>query len=213
MKKIIILGSGGHARSVLDTLKQFNSFEVIGILDKEEQIGKVLDGIPIRGTDQDMRKYYDQGIEYLFIGVGSIGNTELRKKLYEQALAIGFKFPIIIDSTAIIGDKVIVEEGTYIGKGSIVNVGSYIGKQCIINTGAIVGHDCNIGEFVHIGPGAVLSGNVQVGAHTHIGVNGTVIQGVHIGEYTLIGAGSVVVKDIGSYKKAYGNPCKVVDER
>lgn len=212
MRKIIILGSGGHARSVLHTLKQSNNFELIGILDKEEQVGKILDSIPIIGTDQDMKKYYDQGIENLFIGVGSIGNTKLRRKLYEQAHMIGFKFPTIIDSTAIIGDKVIVEEGTYIGKGSIVNVGSRIGRQCIINTGAIVEHDCNIGEFVHIGPGAVLSGNVQVGAHTHIGVNSTVIQGIHIGGHTLIGAGSVVVKDIDSYKKAYGNPCKVVDE-
>lgn len=212
MEKMILLGSGGHARSVLDTLKGLNSFDLIGILDKEDQIGKVLEGIPIIGTDQAMKKYYDQGVANLFIGVGSIGNTSLRRKLYEQARKIGFKFPTIIDPTAIMGDKVVIKEGTYIGKGSVVNVGSCIGEQCIINTGAVVEHDCNVGEFVHIAPGAVLSGNVQVGPHTHIGVNSTVIQGIHIGEHTVIGAGSVVVKDIGSYKKAYGNPCKVVDE-
>lgn len=51
MKKIILLGSGGHARSVLDTFKQSNNFELIGILDKEEEVGKTLDGISIIGTD------------------------------------------------------------------------------------------------------------------------------------------------------------------
>lgn len=212
MNEIILLGSGGHASSVLDTFRRLRNFNVIGILDKEEQIGKVIDGIPIIGTDQEMAKYYNQGIEYIFIGVGSIGNTEIRRKLYEKALKIGFKFPNIIDPTAIIGDQVVIEEGVYIGKGVIVNVGSHIGRQCILNTGAIVEHDCKIGEFVHIAPGATLSGGVQIGSHTHIGVNSTVIQGIHIGEHTLIGAGSVVVKDIASYKKAYGNPCEVVGE-
>lgn len=212
MKKIILLGSGGHTKSILDTLKRLDSFHVVGILDKEEQIGKLLDDIYVIGTDKDMEKYYNQGIEYLFIGVGSVGDTSLRRRLYEKASKVGFKFPAIIDPTAIVGDKVIVGEGVYIGKGSIVNVGSHIKKQCIINTGTIIEHDCELGEFVHIAPGAVLSGNVQIGSDTHIGVNSTVIQGIHIGKYTLIGAGSVVVKDIGSYKKAYGNPCKVVDK-
>ena len=212
MEKLIILGAGGHAKSVIDTLRQLKCFEIVGMLDKKEKIGNTIEGIPIIGADKDMLQYYEQGIKCMFIGVGSLGDTKLRCRLYDEAKKIGFKFPSIIDTTAIVSSNVIVDEGCYIGKGSVINTGSRIGKQCIVNTGAIVEHDCNIDEFVHIGPRAVLSGNVQVGAHTHIGVNSTVIQGIHIGEHTLIGAGSVVVKDIGSYKKAYGNPCKVVEE-
>lgn len=211
MEKLILLGAGGHAKSVIDTLKQLNCFQIVGILDKEEKVGDVVGGIQVIGTDEELSKYYAQGIKYVFIGVGSVGDTRLRHRLYDEAGKIGFKFPSIIDPTAIVSNDVIIDEGCYVGKGSIINTGSRIDKQCIINTGAIVEHDCIIEEFVHIAPGAVLSGGIKIGADTHIGLNATIIQGVQIGHSSLIGAGSVVTKNIESHKKAYGNPCKVVN--
>ena len=38
------------------------------------------------------------------------------------------------------------------------------------------------------------------------------IQCLNIGKNCMIGAGSVVVKDIPDGVKAYGNPCRVVDQ-
>ena len=38
-----------------------------------------------------------------------------------------------------------------------------------------------------------------------------VIQGIIIGNNTVIGAGSTVVKNIGNFKKAYGNPCREIE--
>lgn len=210
MEKIILIGGGGHCKSVIDTIRSSIKYEIIGIVDLKEKVGTFIGDIKIIGTDEDLEVFYKKGIRNAFITVGSIGNPALRIKLYNMARKIGFKFPIIIDKTAIVSKNTIIEEGTFIGKGAIVNTNSKIGKNSIINSGSIIEHDCIIGDFVHIAPGSVLSGGVIIGENTHIGTNSTIIQNIKIGQNTIIGAGSVVVKDVKSNVKCYGNPCREV---
>lgn len=210
MDAIILLGGGGHCKSVIDSIRRMNRYHIIGILDKKDKVGSYINGVRIIGEDNELPHFFQRGVQYAFITLGSIGNILFREKIYQRVKSAGYKLPIIADPTAIISDSAKIGEGTYIGKGAIINTDVTVGTNCIINTGAIIDHECQIGDFSHISPGTTLSGNVLVGYGTHIGTNSTVIQGIQIGSNTLIGAGSVVVKDIGSNKKAYGNPCKEV---
>lgn len=208
MKDILLIGGGGHCRSVLSSIKTMGKYNIVGILDTKEQVGKIIDGVQVIGTDDEMNSLFYKGVKNAVITIGSIGDTSLRVKLYNKLKDIGFNLPIIIDKTAIVDNNCSIGEGTFIGKGSIVNSGTVIDKCTIVNTGVIVEHDCNIGEFSHLAPGSVICGNVKIGINTHIGANSTIIQEIEVGDNTLIGAGSIVVKNIGSFKKAYGNPCK-----
>ncbi|MFD2044936.1 acetyltransferase [Ornithinibacillus salinisoli] len=212
MKDILLLGGGGHCSSVIDTLASQENYKIIGIIDTIDKVGSTVNNYEIIGVDDDLPYYFQQGIEYAFLSVGSIGDMALRQKLYQLAVKIGYKFPIIIDHTAIISENVNISNGTFIGKAAIINTNVIISSNSIINTGAIIEHDCSVGEFCHIAPGTTLSGSVHVGDFTHIGTNTTVIQNINIGRETIIGAGSVVVQDIGNNQKAYGNPCKVVQQ-
>ena len=207
-KKLLLIGGGGHCHSVLDSVLALNEYDDIGIIDS---IDNSFSGISVIGTDEDVPKLFKDSWKYAFITVGSIGNTEIRKRLYKMIKEIGLFIPTIIDSTAVIGANVTIDEGTFIGKRAIINTGSKIGTCSIINTGAIIEHDCIINNFSHISPGAILCGQVTIGNDTHIGAGTTVKQLINIGNNTLIGAGSVVVSDIPSNIKAYGNPCKVVE--
>lgn len=168
-------------------------------------------GVTTVGTDEDIPDLIKDGWTDAFITVGSVGNTNVRRYLYEMVKGMGLHIPTIIDSSAIVGKGISIGYGTFIGKRAIINTGSSIGKCAIINTGAIIEHDCKIGDFSHISPGTTLCGQVTIGNNSHIGANSTIRQLIKIGDNSLIGAGSVVVKDIISNKKAYGNPCKVVD--
>lgn len=210
MKDILLIGGGGHCKSVIDTLKASKEYNIIGILDIKEKLGDKISDIKIMGTDDDMKKIYESGIKYSFITVGSVGNPNLRIKLYKKAKAIGYKIPYIIDKTSIVSPNSKIENGTFIAKGVIVNSEAKIGKNTIVNTGSIIEHDCEIGNHVHIAPGTTLSGNVRIGDRSHIGTNSTIIQNINIGEDSIIGAGSVVIKDIKNSIKAYGNPCQEV---
>lgn len=210
MKDIILIGGGGHCKSVIETISKSKDYNIVGILDLHDKVGEEILGIKIIGTDDQLEYFYKNGVKYAFLSLGSIGDVSLRKKLYTIALGIGYVFPNIVDNTAIISDKIQVGCGNFIGKGAIINCDTEIGNNCIVNTGAIIEHDCCIGDFCHIAPGATLSGGVIIGQNSHIGTNSTIIQNINIGENTIIGAGSVVIRDIGDNRKAYGNPCREV---
>lgn len=210
MKKIVLVGAGGHALSVIDSIQLPKDFEIVGITGLEHDVGEKLLGYEILGNDDLLKSVFDSGVKYAFITVGSIGNTSLREKLYIMLKNYGFILPSIVDTSSIIGRDVSLGEGIYIGKNTVVNPRSIISDMAIINTGAIIEHGCFINEFTHIGPGAVICGDVKIGAHTHVGANATIIQSVTIGDNSMIGAGSIVVHDVPSKVIAYGNPCKVV---
>lgn len=207
-KNILLVGGGGHCKSVLDSLFRLNGFSKIGIIDRKENIGKCILGVPIIGTDDDLYNLFMNGYKDAFVTVGSVGVPNLRIKLFNKLNDIGFNIPNIIDSTAIIGSSVNMDDGIFIGKRAIINASSIIGKGSIINSGAIIEHDCIIGEFVHIAPGAVLCGEVRIGNKTHIGANSVIKQQLNVGENSIIGIGSVVLKNIEDNIISYGNPCR-----
>ena len=213
MKKIVLVGAGGHALSVIDSIQSNQEYEIVGITELGYVVGEKVLGYKILGNDAILKSVFDSGVKYAFITVGSIGNTSLREKLYLMLKSKGFSLPAIIDNSANIGSEVGLGEGIYVGKNTVVNAKSTIRDMAIINTGAIIEHGCSIDEFTHIGPGAVICGDVKIGVRTHVGANATVIQGVNIGDNTMIGAGSIVVHDVPSKVIAYGNPCKVVSNK
>ena len=210
MKKLLLIGGGGHCRSVADSVLSSHIYDSVGIVDFAETSAFE---IPIVGTDDDLPGLFANGWTDAFVTVGSVGNTAVRRRLYSLIKNIGFSIPIIIDPTAVIAKDVRISEGSYIGKRAVVNTGSFLGSCSIINSGAIVEHDCKIGAFSHISPGTILCGQVTVSEDSHIGAGTTVRQMITIGKHVLVGIGSVVVKDIPDYVTAYGNPCRMVAER
>jgi sugar O-acyltransferase (sialic acid O-acetyltransferase NeuD family) len=209
-RKILLVGGGGHCKSVLDSLLSAGNFLDIGIIDREENVGKSLLGMPIVGCDDDLPKLLSAGFKYAFVTVGSIGKPKLRIELSKLVRTIGFRVPTICDPTAVVSRHSRIESGVFIGKGAVVNAGAIIKRDAIVNTRATVEHDCIIEEYAHVAPGAVLCGEVYVGENTHIGANSIVRQRVNIGSNSVIGMGSVVLKDIDGGVVAFGNPCKEV---
>ena len=206
--RILLLGGGGHFRSVLDSLMSLESYDEIGIIDRDGTASAL--GVHVVGTDEDLPRLREAGWQSAFVTVGSVGSTGLRRKLFSLAREAGFLMPSIIDRTAIIARGTVIGEGVFVGKRAVVNFGSVIGDGAIINTGAIAEHDCAVGAFAHVSPGAILCGQVEIGPDTHVGAGSVVRQGIRIGGGSLIGAGSVVVKDIPDHVTAYGDPCRVV---
>ena len=209
-KKILLIGGGGHCKSVLDSLLELNEYAEIGIVDKEENIGKSVMGVPVVGCDDDLKSLFIEGYKYAFVTVGSIGNPSLRIKLFNLLSEIGYEIPVIIDDSAKVSKHAKIKQGVFIGKQCVINADALIQRGAIINSGSIVEHDCQIGDFSHIAPGAVLGGEVVIGENCHIGSNATVKQQVHIGANSIIGMGSVVLQNIDSSRVAYGNPCREV---
>jgi sugar O-acyltransferase (sialic acid O-acetyltransferase NeuD family) len=209
MQKLLLVGAGGHCRSVIDSIDRKQYADIV-IIDMPEEVGKNVLSLPVIGTDDDILSLFNKGYRYAVITVGSIGNPLKRIYLYNKLKEAGYQFPPIIDPTAVISQsETNIAEGVFIGKGVIINTGVHIGAFSIINTGAIIDHDCDIGRFVHIGPGVRMAGEISISDNVHIGIGTALVQSISIGMNSVIGAGSVVVSDIEGNVTAYGIPCKI----
>lgn len=188
MENILLVGYGGHAKSIADCIERKGDYKIVGYTDvvKQKSTYKYL------GSDEKLQEYFNQGIKNAVIGIGYLGKGKVRQQIYEKLKNIGYKLPVICDPTAIISKTAYVEEGAFIGKNAIINAEAYIGKACIVNTQAIVEHECRVEEFTHIAVSAVLCGQVQVGQAAFIGANATVIQCMNIPARSIIPAGEVV---------------------
>ena len=209
-ERILLIGGGGHCRSVLDCLLNMDIYGKIGVIEREPGGGPVLAGVSVVGVDNDLPRLFSEGWRNAFVTLGSIGNPSRRRALFSDLKKIGFSLPSIVDPSAVIGRDVALGDGTFVGKRAVVNTGTKIGQCAIINSGTVLEHDCSIGAFAHISPGCTLCGEVSVGENTHVGAGSVVRQQIRIGNNVLIGAGSVVVKDIANNVTAFGNPCRVV---
>lgn len=196
MEKIIILGKGGHAESLADIIEREKKYEIAGYVVNDIS-GNLEDEIyPVIGNDLELEQIFEDGIRNAAIGIGYLGKSDVRERLWDKLKAIGFSLPVICDPSAILARSVKFGEGTMVGKGAIVNANASVGKMCIINTGAIIEHDCEIEDFSHISVGSVLCGNARVGRASLVGANATIIQGKSIGSKCIIGAGVTIRKDV-----------------
>lgn len=196
MEKIVVLGMGGHAKSLTDVLERQQAYEIAGYVVNDVSSVKEGCSYPILGSDSDLERIYRSGITNAAVGVGYLGKSDLRERLWSMLKRIGFRLPVVCDPSAIIADSGQIGEGSFIGKGAIVNVNASVGKMCIVNTGAILEHDCQVGDFSHISVGTVLCGEVTVGKSVFVGANATVVQCLSIGDGSVVGAGTTIRKNV-----------------
>jgi len=210
----VILGSGGHACVLLDALQiRAAEFEFVMLDADHARHGKSLLGVPILGDDLMLPELKRRGANVFIVGIGGIGNTCPRQRLFETALTAGLTPLSVQHPTAICSSAAKLGDGVQLLAGCIINIGASLGANTIVNTGAIVEHDCQVGAHVHIAPGATICGDVTIGDGAHIGAGATVKQGIVIGRQALVGAGSVVVKNIPDDLVVVGVPARPLNQR
>lgn len=186
--KIILIGGGGHCRSVIDVIELENRFEIMGIVDKNEFIGKRVLGYEIIASDDDLETLFER-CQNAVITVGQIKSNQVRVALFYKLKKIGFNLPTIISPLAYLSKHASVDEGTVIMHHALVNANAKIGKNCIINTKALIEHDCIVADSCHISTASVINGGVVVEANTFYGSNSTSKEYVKVSGF--IKAGSV----------------------
>ncbi|MDK2083877.1 acetyltransferase [Aliarcobacter butzleri] len=188
-EKIVLIGGGGHCHSVIDVIEQENKYEIIGIVDTKENIGKKVLDYKIIACDDDLETIF-LSCKNALITVGQIESNKIRVKICNKLKEIGFNLPVIISPLAYVSKYSSIEEGTIIMHHALVNANAKIGKNCIINTKALIEHDCIIGDNCHISTASVLNGGVRVKENSFFGSNATSKQSIEIDGF--IKAGSLV---------------------
>lgn len=209
----VILGGGGHAQVLIDSMQLSGIAIPYAILDVDSsRWGENVLTVPILGSDKMLPELINHGVSTFTVGLGSIGDNRPRQRLFELGSACGLIPLTVIHPSAVCSQWIKVGPGTQIFPGAIINAGAKLGANVIINSGAIVEHDCLVGDHVHIATGARLASTVRVEAGAHIGAGATVKQCLTIGEGAIVGAGAVVVKDVPPNYIVVGNPASFLKE-
>lgn len=198
--KTILIGGGGHALSLLETLSDYK--QIAGYADMQPSRDMP---IPYLGADADVLATYtpqEYDIQVTLVYTSEV-NLQLRKCIIERYK--NYHSHTFVASTALVTRNSNLGEGCVVMEKAVVNRSS-IGKNTVINTGAIIEHNCTIGNNCFIGPGAVLCGGVRVGDNTFIGAGSVVRDDISISSDCTIGMGSLVIANINIAGVYFGAP-------
>ncbi|WP_409574872.1 acetyltransferase [Sulfurimonas sp.] len=188
MEKIILIGGGGHCKSVIDVIEMQNRYEIVGIIDKKELLYQDVLGYKIIGCDDDLKALFAT-CKNAVITVGQIKSNVARVRVFDKLKNIGFNLPAITSPLAYVSKHSFVDEGSVVMHHALVNANAKIGKNCIINTKALIEHDAVVEDNCHISTCAVVNGGVVVKKDTFYGSNATSKEYVEVSGF--IKAGSV----------------------
>jgi sugar O-acyltransferase (sialic acid O-acetyltransferase NeuD family) len=212
MKELIILGTGGNAVDILDTVRDINAsrgtntYKCLGFLDDNPQKqGQSINGIRVLGPLRSADQYRD----CLFVnGIGNSRNFWKKPAILSQTGIPVERFATIVHPTASVSTMAKLGRGTVVFQNAVITSNAAIGDHVIILPNSIISHDAIIGDYTCIAGGACLSGGVQVGTACYIGSNSCIIENVVIGNECMVGMGSVVLKDVPANSTVVGNPAR-----
>ncbi|MDH3711979.1 MAG: acetyltransferase [Cyclobacteriaceae bacterium] len=203
---IIIIGSGGHAVSIVDLIETLDNYDIQGFWDFKQSKVQQLNGYPRLSHDSISDLVGEQ--VPLALGIGQVKSAQTRKQLYLQLKVLDAKIPNMISPHAYVSKRASIGMGCQIMPGVVINAQVTIADNCIINSGAILEHGVSLEAHTHISTSAVLNGNCRIDSETFIGSNATIKQGVHIASENIIGAGAVVLTDTKFQSTYVGNPAR-----
>ena len=207
MKPIVLVGGGGHCKSVIEAAES-SGREIRGIIDLPKFLGDDCLGYRVIGTDSDIPLYVDD-CEFI-VTLGFITDPEHRIQLHKLIENAGGKLATVIASTANVSGHARVGEGSVVLHNASINAGATIGTGCIINTGADIEHDVSIGDYCHVSTGAMVNGDCRIGNATFIGSGAVIANGISITDNVIVGAGAVVHSNITDKGTYVGVPARKV---
>ena len=209
MKRIAILGAGGHGQVVADILlaasAQGTSAEVLGFLDDNPCLAGVsILGLPVLGPIADLPETRCDS------AIVAIGDNRVRRRMCEFVRQLGLELVQAIHPRATVAADARLGPGVVVCAGAVIGTGSVVGDGALLNTCCSIDHHNVIAAYAHICPGSHLAGNVTVGMGAMIGMGSAVLPGRIVGEWAVVAAGSVVTKDVPAGSVAAGTPCRVI---
>jgi sugar O-acyltransferase (sialic acid O-acetyltransferase NeuD family) len=210
MKKLVLIGGGGHCKACIDVVECTNEYEIVGILDSVDLIGTNILNYKIIGSDDDIFKYQQQACHFL-VTVGQIKSGIIRKKIFQLLENSGATLATIFSPKAYVSRYAQVGKGTIVMHGVIVNASAKVGENCILNTACDIEHDTIIGNHTHISTYAVINGGCIIGDEVFVGSNATIANKVSLGNNIVISSGASVIKDIDESGTYAGNPVKKIN--
>ena len=188
VNSLLILGAGGHGRSIYEMAISLDLFTHVAFLDDgahsaEQALEKHIIG--------RIDKLCEFAPKYTHAVVG-IGNNSVRETLQSKAMDAGFIISTLIHPRAMVSPSAQIEMGTVILAGAIIGANVKIGKGVIVNCQTVVDHDGVLEDFSHLGVGVSLAGNSLIGRSAFVQAGSSGGYNCHIEPYAKCAPGTVL---------------------
>jgi sugar O-acyltransferase (sialic acid O-acetyltransferase NeuD family) len=194
--RLLVVGVGGHGRSVAEAAELSGQFEVVGFLDDAAPVGeRVLDSHvlgPVVGMGEH-RSVADQAVV-------AIGNNAVREKLMQLLTEAGYAMATVVHPRAFVSPTALVGEGAAIMAGAIVGTEARLGVGSIVNCGAVVDHHATVEDFGHLGVNASMAGGTVLGRGAWMQVGAALGYGVKVPSGVTLDPGEAVDVKTDKYK-------------
>lgn len=195
-EEIILIGGGGHCKSVIDVIEDSDIYRIAGIIDIPARIGEKVLGYPIIDSDDNIAHIIDSGRYSFHIAIGHILSNTIRVNLFNMLINSGAQLPLIIAKDAYVSRHAKLGKGCFIGHKAVINADVTIGVNTIINTGALIEHDTKVGDHCHISTMTTVNGACDIGDHCFLSSHVVINLGCKLAPNTTVYSGAVVTKSI-----------------
>lgn len=173
---LLVLGAGGHGRSVAEAAELSGQFEVVGFLDDALPADTSVLNSAVLGPMANMgdhRTAVDQAIV-------AIGNNAVRERLMQQLALTGFALATVVHPRAIVSPSAVLSVGSAVLAGAIVGTEARLGVGAIVNCGAVVDHHATVEDYGHLGVNASMAGGSVLGRSAWLQAGTTLGYGLQI---------------------------------
>lgn len=213
-QKILILGTVGNCRDILEIILDINAaagrnlWRPVGFLDDDQALwGQEICGLPVLGPLSQAQRL---GNCLLVNGIGSPFNHRHKPDILAKTGAGPRRFATLVHPTARVSRWSVLGPGCVLFPQVCVHHGARLGAQVMVLSCSIINHDDLIGDYTCIASGVCISGGVKVGRCCYLGSSCAIRGYLDIGEGSLVGLGSAVIKDVPPNSVVAGNPARLL---
>ena len=207
-KKLVIFGVGETGTMFYNCFKYDSVYEVCAFtVEDAYRDADSLRGLPVVSFSEVDKQYPPEEYE-MFVAISSTNINSLRKRVYNECKAKGYKLATYISSKASVGYEVQIGDNCAIMENTSIQQFTKIGNDVIIFNNNVIGHSSVIRDHVFISSCIAMSGYCKIGESCFLGVNCTFNIGVVVGDFCYIGMSTIIEKDVPDYTLIKAEPSK-----
>jgi sugar O-acyltransferase (sialic acid O-acetyltransferase NeuD family) len=188
MRRLIIIGAGGHARSIADIVLEQGEYSLVGFVDDAYPDLESVWEFPILGK-VDTAAGFRGMAECAFV---AIGNNRVRESLFQVLADTRFELPNIVHPRAIVSSRAILGRGVAIMAGAVVGTEAMLGDGAIVNASAVVDHHARVENFGHLGVNAAMAGGSKLGLGAWMQAGSAIGYGVEVPAGRILAPGEAI---------------------
>jgi sugar O-acyltransferase (sialic acid O-acetyltransferase NeuD family) len=205
---LVLVGSGGFGRETAEAVRALISagtpWRLLGFIDDDPaQAGKVIDGTPVLGGREELKRLPDARV---VVCTGRPGDYVSRPRIVSDLDLPAERYATIVHPSAAVSSSSALGPGTVLLAHTVLTAAVRVGSHVAVMPHVTLTHDDIIEDFATLASRCALGGGVRISQCAYVGAGAIIGEQRVIGKLALVGMGAVVTKDIPAREVWAGVP-------